>query len=58
MKFRIDKIRGDIAKESVGTMIHVSLPEPVVDVATDGSINFEDFAALMQNCLDSQVFPY
>ncbi len=56
--YKLDETSGDIAKESVGTMIYVSLPEPVVDVATDGSINFEDFAVLMQHFFDSQVFPY
>jgi hypothetical protein len=55
--YKFDETSGDIAKESVGTVIYVPLPEPIVDLYWDGTVDFKDFAVLADMWLDEQLYP-
>jgi len=55
--YKFDETSGDIAKESVGTVIYVPLPEPIVDLYWDGTVDFKDFAELAAWWLDEQLYP-
>ncbi|MBN2269931.1 MAG: LamG domain-containing protein, partial [Sedimentisphaerales bacterium] len=55
--YKFDETTGDIAKESVETQVNAPLPQPLVDTFDDGTINFKDYAELLNNWLVEVKYP-
>jgi len=55
--YKFDEASGLDAKDSAETVIYIPLPRPAVDVHQDGTVNFKDYADVMESWLLEGLFP-